>query len=212
MNIPDQKPMWDKKHTEGQHDWFADEPSTLAFKASKIISEGQRVLEIGCGNGRDARFFARKGFNVTATDFSEVAVQSNRMTNKSARLEFRVLDIRDPLPFPDGSFDMVFSALALHYFPDIQTRAIFREIYRVLAPDGVLVFSCKSYDGKRMDNAEQVEKNFYVDKVQRVLHAFDQDYVHTITKELFAIDSLEDREEFYSTRISQEVQCIARKI
>jgi SAM-dependent methyltransferase len=212
MNIPDQKPMWDRKHAEGQHDFFSDEPSELAEKALGQLGLDSYILEIGSGNGRDARFYAAHGHRVIATDISEVAIEKCVANNSFDTIDFKVFDAREPLPYKDNTFDMVTSILALHYYTDEITRNIFSRIHRVLVPGGLLVFSCKSRDEKRMTGAEEVEPSLFVDKGGHVLHAFSKEYVRDILRDSFEIVSLEEKDAFYTNRVSAEVQCIARKI
>jgi ubiquinone/menaquinone biosynthesis C-methylase UbiE len=96
---------------------------------------GAKVLEVGCGAGFDAFEFCRAGASYTGIDITPENVDRTRR-----HLGFYELvgDIREAdaenLPFPDGSFDVVYSNGVLHHTPDIG-RA-FREARRVLGPDG----------------------------------------------------------------------------
>jgi SAM-dependent methyltransferase len=209
--IPEQKNMWNKKHSAGEHNWFADMPNPLAQKMIAKLNGGERILEIGCGNGRDSRYLAMNGYVVVATDFSEVAVAKSAETNNYSNLQFSVLDVREQLPFSNGEFDVVYSSLALHYFTDEMTKDIFREIHRVLKSSGLFVFGCKSYDELRMKEAKVIEKDIYVDPNGHVLHAFSMDFVRELVDGLFEIISLEEKDEPYGGRVSTVVSCIARK-
>lgn len=204
--------MWNRKHAEGQHDWFADSPSGLATILTKMLKKGSTILEIGCGNGRDARYFANNSMNVTATDFSRVAIEKNLKSNTKHSLKFSVLDIRDPFPYSNNSYDAVYSSLALHYYSDKKTREIFHEIHRVLNEDGLIAFSCKEYDEVRMKGAKIVEPDIYVDKNGHVLHAFSERYINELCNGLFEIIVLESKDEEYGGRVSTIVSCIARKL
>jgi SAM-dependent methyltransferase len=210
--IPEQKDMWDRKHAEGQHDFFAGEPSELATKAVSYMHDEGSVLELGCGNGRDARFYASKGYTVIATDLSDVAIRKCVEAKTLPTLEFRVLDIRNKLPFESESFDGVSSMLALHYYSDEVTKEVFDEIYRVLKSGGVFAFSCKSRDEKRTNDATEIEPNIFVDKGGHVLHLFSKEYVLELLGDRFEVIQLDEKEAFYTNRYSTEVQCIARKI
>ena len=98
--------------------------------------KGAKVLEIGCGTGTDLLQFLAAGANAFGIDLSNRSVD---LAKERLRLfgfdRGRVLVAdAESLPFPDGSFDLVYSWGVLHHTPDI-TKAL-DEIYRVLRPGG----------------------------------------------------------------------------
>lgn len=96
---------------------------------------GKRVLEIGVGLGTDFVRFARAGALVTGIDLTEAAAA---LVRRRLELEGLEGDVRaadaEALPFPDASFDLVYSWGVLHHTPDTE-RAV-AEVRRVLAPGG----------------------------------------------------------------------------
>jgi SAM-dependent methyltransferase len=102
---------------------------------------GARVLELGCGSGPYSCRFAQAGAQVTALDLSRamISLAKARAVERGVRVDFRVADIREPLPFSEAQFDLVFSATTLHYVDDL---AIFiREVARVMNPRARFVAS-----------------------------------------------------------------------
>ncbi|HET9304462.1 MAG TPA: class I SAM-dependent methyltransferase [Candidatus Sulfotelmatobacter sp.] len=105
--------------------------SAVDFKKSR----GLRVLEIGCGCGSEAERFVRAGARYTAVDLTNAALTITRRRFHLANLEGKfVQGDAENLPFPDGSFDFVYSHGVLHHTPDTP-RAI-RDVHRVLSPGG----------------------------------------------------------------------------
>jgi glycosyltransferase involved in cell wall biosynthesis/ubiquinone/menaquinone biosynthesis C-methylase UbiE len=96
---------------------------------------GARLLEVGGGMGTDLAQFARHGSIVTDLDLSsghlELARENFRLRGLAG--EF-VLHDAESLPFDDDTFDVVYSNGVLHHTPN--TRAVVREIQRVLKPGG----------------------------------------------------------------------------
>jgi SAM-dependent methyltransferase len=102
-----------------------------------------RVLDAGCGGGRNLPYFLTHGFDVFAIDGDARAVAA--VTDLFARLAQALLpdQVRlgkvDALPWPDGSMDAVISSAVLHFARDERHfKAMVREMWRVLAPGGLL--------------------------------------------------------------------------
>jgi SAM-dependent methyltransferase len=100
-------------------------------------ASGKQLLEIGVGLGTDLVRFARAGADVTGVDLTDHAVElvRRRLELEGLDGEVEVADA-EALPFPDASFDRVYSWGVLHHTPDTQ-RAI-DEAIRVARPGGEL--------------------------------------------------------------------------
>jgi SAM-dependent methyltransferase len=101
-----------------------------------FVGTGGRVLDIGCRSGSLTRYYS-EGNDVVGVDVDRDALELFR---ERLGLEAHWLDVdRDPLPFPDSSFDVVACTEVLEHlrFPG----AALEEIRRVLKPDGRLVGS-----------------------------------------------------------------------
>lgn len=101
-------------------------------------SEGKRVLEIGVGAGSDFHNWVSNGARVSGVDLTEKAIELTKEHLAVSGLQDREYDLQNAdaenLPFPDGEFDIVYSYGVLHHTPN--TEAAFREVLRVLRPDG----------------------------------------------------------------------------
>jgi SAM-dependent methyltransferase len=104
------------------------------------------VLEVGCGVGTDSARFARHGARITALDLSatSVALAQERLDREG--LDGAVLRAdAEALPFPDSSFDLVYSWGVLHHTPN--TEQAIREVKRVLRPGGearIMLYNLRS--------------------------------------------------------------------
>jgi len=112
-----------------------DRPAVLAALGPVA---GRRVLDAACGPGLYLRELLERGAEVTAFDASPVMVDLARQaTAGRARIDQAALGA--PLPYPDGAFDLIVCALAIHYASD--RPATFAEFSRVLRPGGAAVVS-----------------------------------------------------------------------
>jgi ubiquinone/menaquinone biosynthesis C-methylase UbiE len=100
---------------------------------------GLDVIDVGAGTGRHAIRLAANGARVIALDFSEEMLAKARAKPGAERVRWMMHDVGTPLPFADGSFARVLSALVLEHIPPQQLVPFFRELDRVTAADGRMV-------------------------------------------------------------------------
>ena len=103
------------------------------------FTPGSKVLDAGCGGGRNLAWFARNGFEVHAVDNSPRAIEKLRADDLVPADRTHLAEITE-LPFADEFFDSVLGIAIFHLLPD---RASFerglREVWRVLKPGGLMV-------------------------------------------------------------------------
>jgi ubiquinone/menaquinone biosynthesis C-methylase UbiE len=112
------------------------EPYIHAF-AGFAQSGGQRVLEIGVGMGADYLEWLKAGAQATGVDLSTVSIERAKVRCEIAGYvpDLRVCDA-EHLPFPDATFDIVYSYGVMHHSPN--TPQCIREAWRILKPGGAL--------------------------------------------------------------------------
>ena len=109
------------------------------------LQAGERALDVGCGTGTLAmdaqRRVGKTGF-VAGIDpgARQIAYAQAKATRRNLPIEFRV-GVIEQLPYPDQSFDVVFSTLMMHHLPPVTKRQGLAEIARVLKPEGRLVIA-----------------------------------------------------------------------
>jgi ubiquinone/menaquinone biosynthesis C-methylase UbiE len=129
------------RYLEGKEDFEAHararyslEPFIFDFAQFKS-ARGLRVLEIGVGMGADYLEWLKAGANATGVDLSATSIERSRLRCQQAgyQPDLRVAD-GEQLPFPDNSFDVVYSYGVMHHSPN--TEQCVREAWRVLKPGG----------------------------------------------------------------------------
>jgi ubiquinone/menaquinone biosynthesis C-methylase UbiE len=105
-----------------------------ALIAANLPLSGARVIEAGCGTGKNTAFLAAHAANLLALDFSPAMLAVARGKVTCAHVRFAEHDITTPWPAPDGWADVVVSNLVLEHIADI--APVLKQIARVLAPGG----------------------------------------------------------------------------
>jgi len=111
-----------------------------ALVAQADLTDGLRVLEIGCGTGNVTTRVKRAapGADVVGSDPDPLALaRAQRKAGGMTGIRFERAYAQD-LPFADGEFDRVLSSMMLHHLDDDVKAAAAAEIYRVLRPGGTL--------------------------------------------------------------------------
>ncbi|MBX9879550.1 MAG: methyltransferase domain-containing protein [Candidatus Obscuribacterales bacterium] len=130
---------WNQRYIDDDTPWDSGLPSEelKAILAAGLIKPC-RVFEVGCGTGTNAIFLAQAGFDVTAVDLSEVAI--NRAKEKAAaagvKVNFLVADVT-ALPAEVGSeFPFVFDRGTYHIVRDVNLKALQSTLAKLVAPGG----------------------------------------------------------------------------
>lgn len=127
--------------------WFTEEPSRIVADtiAEFGISCEHRLLEIGCGEGRDARILLEEGYDLLATDISEAAV--SHCKEKMTRFEnsFRTLNcITERM---EEKFDFIYAVAVIHMLVLEEDRVgFYRFIREQLSEEGIALI-CTMGDG-----------------------------------------------------------------
>jgi SAM-dependent methyltransferase len=126
---------------------------------------GMRLLDAGCGGGRNLNYFLKSGFEVSGVDQSPEAIAQVRALAASlapnlAADNFRIKPV-ESMSFADSHFDVVVSSAVLHFARDEEHwRTMVREMWRVLKPGGIFFARLASTIGIETE-IEQVEGRRY---------------------------------------------------
>lgn len=163
------------------------EPFAVDFAGRIDLPEGARLLELACGSGILTRHLRERlpaTVRIVATDSNEAMVEYARARLRpEGNIEWRQAEAA-ALPFADASFDAVVCQFGLTFFPD--RDAALREVRRVLAARGVLLFSV--WDDLVYNDlariADAVVRDLVPDDPPRLWHEADglsdPDRIHTL--------------------------------
>lgn len=130
------KDKWNKRYS-GKELLWPGEPSEILKKETAACPPGQ-ALDLAAGEGRNSFFLAEQGWEVTAVDFSEVAVRKGReLTGKlELPVKWEVQDLTEYRPV-EGSYDCI-TIFYLH-LPWEEFSEVLRRAAAALRPQGVLL-------------------------------------------------------------------------
>lgn len=137
------------KESDGHPPWayMQATPDLVAWAdAYNVIGTGKSAIVIGCGMGDDAEFLAERGFNVTAFDVSQTAINICRQRFPDSRVTYQKADLFN---LPDSwqtSFDFVLENRTIQALPyDIYQKTM-TAIAHLVADNGQLLILCNGRD------------------------------------------------------------------
>lgn len=119
--------------------YWGVQPSQMCYEVMKLCPPVTplRLLDVACGEGKNAVFFARNGYHVTAFDAAKLGLDKAKRLAEKARAEinFFQADLRDFRL--DSDFDIVFCSGSLHYIPQELRREILENYQAHTADSGL---------------------------------------------------------------------------
>lgn len=127
--------------------WASDTPSAIVLEAMEKYGIGKEaaILELGCGEGRDAVQLLIRGYALTATDISPEAIRYCREKNPEFSGRFQVLDcVAGKL---DEQFDFIYAVAVIHMLVEDNDRAAFYRFIREHLKERDIALVCTMGDG-----------------------------------------------------------------
>lgn len=146
-----------------------------------------KVLDAGCGNGKNMIYLQDKGISVKGIDFSEKLLQICR--NK--KLDVEEADIRN-LPYNDNSFDYVISIAVIHHLSKESDRhKAINEMLRVCKPGGKILFSTWALEQPCTSRFNFVLGDNFVkwEDTKRYYYIYDKQNINSFLKD-YSVESL----------------------
>ena len=150
-----QKSPYDGRYA-GQEYYWGTKPSAICHQVLQLLPPDQPVslLDIGCGEGRNAVFFAHNGYGVTAFDSSAAGVAKTERLAEAANVPIAVFQADMNQHRLEGKFDVLFSTGVFHLIPRNLRQEVFAHYKGHTNCGGlnvVSVFVRKPFIGKAPD-------------------------------------------------------------
>ena len=150
------------------------------------LQEGARILDVGCGSGRDTLAFKNKGYQVDTIDYSEELVKkATQLTGIPVRLQsFYEIDA-------DQAYDGIWACASLLHCERTRLKEVIGKLLSALKPNGMLYMSFKYGNGDRQKDGRQFTD---LDEVQAKALLGQFDRVQQI-QQWITIDQRPERQE-----------------
>lgn len=130
------------------------------------FTKEMKILDAGCGEGRNAVYFIRQGYPIFGIDPNEVAIQYCRFLAKSLNPDFDIHRFQsgklEAIPFHTGAFDAVICSAVLHFALNVDNFwQMIRDIHRVLRPGGIFWFRMTTGLGGILSQSEAMDNGRY---------------------------------------------------
>lgn len=120
--------------------------------------DGKKILDAGCGIGKENKYVTEKGFDPIGIDFAENMILESKKKNPKSK--FEVMDLAN-LTFPKNSFDGIIFINTLLYIPKGQLDSIFSGFNKVLKKNGKMIIITQEGELERFEE-EPIDKGNYV--------------------------------------------------
>ena len=137
-------------------------PSSFAVSVASQLNGLEKVFEIGCGNGRDAEFFGKQGFSVTATDSSITAITNCKSQFHGTNVKYYHHAIDSTSPLHDSYFDVAYCRFVIHAMPLSEECVLHENVFNKLKSGGKYFIECRSindpmaYKGEIISSTERI--------------------------------------------------------
>ena len=134
------------------------------------FEQAARILEVGCGEGRNLTYFIRNGYDVWGIDHNPTALQMLRMIGRSLHKNFDKEKFIEAeitgIPFPPQSFDAIICSAVLHFSPSEEAFfAALDKMVKVLRKGGCMFLSMLSnmnHHGKTAHNEGNMQNDRFL--------------------------------------------------
>lgn len=133
---------YDELYKQEEYYW-GFKPSPTCFKVLSVMPPTRhlKLLDIGCGEGRNAVFFARNGYDVTAFDLSQAGVDKTKRIAEKVGVDLKVFKADINEYRLTEHYDILFSVGVLHYVPKELRQEIFENYKEYTNENGIHMFS-----------------------------------------------------------------------
>ncbi|MBW2974346.1 class I SAM-dependent methyltransferase [Candidatus Woesearchaeota archaeon] len=156
---------WDRFHREREEEIKEEHPAESVVRLVETLKENncKKVLDHGCGTGRNLLYLQNQGFEVYGFDCSDFAL--DKLRQKGLDKKYIHKGDMSKLPFKDDFFDALISILAIQHGDLKQIKRYISEIKRVVKPNGIILITTPSIHylkDVKTERTREISKETYI--------------------------------------------------
>ena len=150
------KNYWDRYYSKTNG---IETPSTFASYVSDLMKKGESILELGCGNGRDSFYFAKKGFHVFAIDQSKIVI--NRIKKKNINPKFICKDIQKLEKNFKFKINHCYARFFLHALNENEENKVIESVANLLPKNGLFFSENRSVKSDLYGKGDVISEDIF---------------------------------------------------
>jgi|GEM_PF-3228155 len=185
--------------------------SLIEFCNTNKLDMGKKVVDLGSGIGRNTIYLAQQGFNVTAIDFIQEALDqlSEKVNNLNLSKNIKIVkgNIAEVLPFRDNAFDSaidIVSSISLN----LSEMAIFEsEVRRIVKPNGLFLTYIHSRDDEYLAERSDKQGFYKVPESGLIEHSWKKDELEDLYYRwnIVKLKKREKEDDFYGKKYIRRI-------
>lgn len=157
-------------------------PDRPLIEYAKVVPKGV-ILDLGIGEGRNALFFAKMGYEVEGVDISQTAIERSlqRAETENLRIKAKVKDLKE-IEIAQGKYSLIIAAWVLNFLRKTEADKIVNKIKNGLKKDGLVYVGAFSPSDPGYQRAKEIlkeveENTFYSEKRESFIHYFTRNEI-----------------------------------
>ncbi|MCT4602594.1 MAG: class I SAM-dependent methyltransferase [Marinifilum sp.] len=185
-------------------------PNVLIHSIEKLITKPSHLLDLGCGLGNDAAYFASKGHKITGIDSSETAILHAKQLFKEKNLagNFLELDLCKLLALPKHTYDMAYDFEVLHHIFPSNRDTYAKNVSNLLKSQAYYLSICFSEKDENFGG----EGKFRDTPIGTKLYFSSKEEIEELMSKYFNILEIKEIELKGSSIPHQAIFCLMQKV
>lgn len=199
--------QWNKIYKKEENFSYYDlnNPHPDIPKLAKTFLKKAKILDLGCGSGRNLIYLEKQGFQMYGLDNAEQGIKIIKQKTKNAKLITQ--SFFKKLPYQDNFFNVIISIQALQHGTELEIKKTIKEIHRTLKPNGLIFITlCGRYSKGKVryclvKTAKKIAPNTYkptIGKEKDLIHfIYNKDLIQKHFKHFKIIEFWKDDKDYY---------------